>query len=67
MGPNLLPEILSVLLRFRLYKCAILGDVSQAFLQISLDATDRDLTRFLWYRLVPDGKGSYGITDYVIT
>jgi len=23
VGPNLLPEILSVLLRFRLYKCAI--------------------------------------------
>ena len=53
MGPNLLPEILSILLRFRLHKYAILGDVSQAFLQISLDPTDRDLTRFLWYRFVP--------------
>jgi len=51
MGPNLLPEILSVLFRFRLHKCAILGDVSQAFLQITLDPTDRDLTRFLWYHV----------------
>ena len=67
MGPNFLPEILSVLLRFRLCECAILGDVSQAFLQSSLDATDRDLTSFLWYRLVPDGQGSYGITDDFIT
>jgi len=49
MGPKLLPEILSVLLRLRFYKCGILGDVSQAFLQITLDPTDRDLTRFLWY------------------
>ena len=46
MGPNLLPEKFSVLLRFRLHKCAILGDVSQAFLQITLDTKDRDLTRF---------------------
>ena len=67
MGPNLLPEILSILLRFRLHKYAILGDVSQAFLQISLDPTDRDLTRFLWYRLVPNSQGSYNITEDVIT
>ena len=67
MGPNLLPEILSILLRFRLHKYAILGDVSQAFLQISLDPTDRDLTRFLWYRLVPNSQGSYDNTEDVIT
>ena len=67
MGPNPLPEILSVLLRFRLHKCAILGDVSQAFLQITLDPKDRDLTRFLWYRLAQNGQGSYDITDDVIT
>jgi len=36
MGPKILPEIPSVLLRFRLYTCAILGDVSQAFLQITI-------------------------------
>jgi len=42
MEPNLRLEILRVLLRFRLYKCAILGDVSQAFLQITLELTERD-------------------------
>jgi len=67
MGSNLLPEIVSVLLRFRLHKCAILGDVSQAFLQISLDPTDRDLIRFLWYRVIPNSQGSYDTTDEVIT
>jgi len=67
MGPNLLPEIISILLRLRLYKCAILGDVSQAFLQITLDPADRDLTRFLWYRLVPNSQGSYDTTDDVTT
>jgi len=67
MGPKLLPEIRLVLLRFRIHKCAILGDVSQAFLQITLDPKDRDLTRFLWYRLVQNGQGSYDITDDVIS
>ena len=66
MGPNLLPEILSIL-RFRLHKYAILGDVSQAFLQISLDPTDRDMTSFLWYRLVPKSQGSNDMTEDVIT
>jgi hypothetical protein len=54
IGPNLLPEILSVLLRFRLYKYAIFGDVSQTFLQITLERTDRSRTRFLWYGVVPN-------------
>jgi hypothetical protein len=36
MGPNLLPEILSTLLRFRLYPVGIIGDIGQAFLQPSL-------------------------------
>jgi hypothetical protein len=50
MGPNLLPEILSLLLRFRQHPLAIIGDICQAFLQLTLHPNDRDLTRFLWYR-----------------
>jgi len=65
MGSNLLPEILSVLFRFRFYKCAILGDVSQTFLQITLEPTDRELIRFLWYRVVPTNQGSYDTADEV--
>jgi hypothetical protein len=36
-------------------------------LQISLDPSGRDLTRFLWFRLVRNGHGSYGTNDDVIT
>ena len=46
MGPNLLPEDLATLLRFRGYRVAIIVDI-QALLQLSLDRTDRDLTRLL--------------------
>jgi len=62
MGPNLLPEILAILLRFRLHPC----DVTQAFLQLVLDKEDRDLTRFFWYRTTPESDGFYRNTDEVI-
>ena len=55
MGPNLIPEVLETLLRFRGHPMAIIGDIQQAFLQLSLDGTDRDLTR---YRNSEDAKGN---------
>jgi hypothetical protein len=36
MGPNLLPERLTLMLRFRQHPLAIIGDTSQAFLQLTL-------------------------------
>ena len=50
MGPNLLPEVMATLQRFREHPVAIIGNIQQAFLQLPLDRRDRDLTRFLWYR-----------------
>ena len=67
MGPNLLPEVLTTLLRFRRHPVAIIGDILQAFLQLSLDRTDRDLTRFLWYRISEDDKGHRYTTNEVLT
>ena len=46
MGPNILPEILVILLRFRLHHSAIIGDITQAFLQLVLDRKHQDFTRF---------------------
>ncbi|GFQ99461.1 uncharacterized protein TNCT_671861 [Trichonephila clavata] len=45
-GPNLLPDILAMLLRFRLSKIAITSDGSQAFLQLILADEDRDATHY---------------------
>jgi hypothetical protein len=67
MGPNLLPEILAILLRFRLHHTAIISDITQAFLQLALDEKDRDLTRFFWYRITQDSEGHYHTTDEVMT
>jgi hypothetical protein len=67
MGPNLLPEIVAILLRFRLHPIAIIGDITQAFLQFVLDEKDRDLTRFFWYRITQNSEAHYHTTDEVMT
>jgi len=66
-GPNLLPEILTTLLQFRLYPVGIIGDIGQAFLQLSLNRRERDLTRFFWYRVIKDEDGNYDTTREIIT
>ena len=48
VGPNLNPEILEVLLRFRLHKIGWTADVTKAFLQIALKEEDQETIRFLW-------------------
>jgi hypothetical protein len=40
MGTNLLPKVLAALLRFRVHSVGIIGDIGQAFLQLSLERRD---------------------------
>ena len=58
MGPNLFPEVLATLLRFRRQPVEIIGDIEQDFLQLYLDRKDRDLTNFLCYRIFQDDIGN---------
>ena len=48
-GPNLNPDLMSVLIKFRLHEIAYMADIKKAFLQISLSERDRDAVRFLWF------------------
>ena len=47
-GPNLLNDLTGILLRFRRYKYAVVGDISKMFLQILLNPEDQVFHRFLW-------------------
>ena len=51
-GPNLLPLLWGILLRFRIV--GIVGDLEKAFLQLSLHEEDRNVCCFLW--LNPQGE-----------
>ena len=47
-GPALTPLIFDILLRFRLQKVALIGDLEKAFLNIEVVPEERDFLRFLW-------------------
>ncbi|XP_057369923.1 uncharacterized protein LOC130691034 [Daphnia carinata] len=49
-GPNLNPELLAVLLRFRRHKISWMADITQAFLQIGIQEDHGQIVRFLWVR-----------------
>lgn len=57
-GPNLNPDLLTILVRFRLHPIAFMADITKAFLQISVAEEDRDVLRFLWLTGRPDAKGT---------
>lgn len=47
-GPNLNPDLLSILIKFRLHAIAFTADIKKAFLLTCLSEKDRDEVRFLW-------------------
>ncbi|XP_045023718.1 uncharacterized protein LOC116934563 [Daphnia magna] len=49
-GPNLNPDLLSVLMRFRMNRIAWIADIEKAFLNIALQPEDAEAVRFLWPR-----------------
>ncbi|XP_052785982.1 uncharacterized protein LOC128221411 [Mya arenaria] len=49
-GPVLLNDLCGIMLRFRLYKIGIVADIEKAFHQVRLQPSDRDVTRFLWFK-----------------
>ena len=48
IGPKLHNELLSVLLRFRTYAVALMGDIEKMFCQIKIKDTHKDFLRFFW-------------------
>ncbi|XP_074620271.1 uncharacterized protein LOC141879055 [Acropora palmata] len=55
-GPSLNPLLFEILVRFRENRVALVGDTEKAFLNIAVDAKDRDSLRFLWVEDVRDNN-----------
>lgn len=49
-GPVIMEDLVGILLRLRLNHIAIVCDIEKAFLQVGIQAHDRDVTRFLWLK-----------------
>ncbi|KAL3075945.1 hypothetical protein niasHS_012862 [Heterodera schachtii] len=49
-GPNLVPELAGVLLRFRAATCPVLRYIEKAFLAVGLKDEDREVAKFLWMK-----------------
>uniref|UniRef100_A0A914KSR6 Integrase n=2 Tax=Meloidogyne incognita TaxID=6306 RepID=A0A914KSR6_MELIC len=49
-GPVLLPELVGLLLRFRLPKFIATADLESAFLMVGLHQADREFAKFLWVK-----------------
>ena len=47
-GPNYLPDLPALLIRFRRWQYALSADIKKAFLQVAVHQADRDVHRFLW-------------------
>ena len=59
-GPNLIPHLFDVVIKFRSYPIAVVADVEKAFHQIQIKPADRRMLRFLWFdnidKEIPDIK-----------
>ncbi len=53
-GPNHIPKLLDVLVKFRYHPVALSADIEKAFLMISINENDRDMLRFLWFEEPPN-------------
>ncbi|XP_011697315.1 PREDICTED: uncharacterized protein LOC105455584 [Wasmannia auropunctata] len=47
-GPNLLPRLLDVVLRWRLHEFAMVADIEKMYRQVLVHPDDQDLQRILW-------------------
>ena len=53
-GPNLIPQIFDLLVRFRQNPVGLVADIEKAFLMIGINEEDRNMLRFLWLKDAKD-------------
>ena len=53
-GPNLIPQIFKLLVKFRENPIGLVADIEKAFLMIGINEEDRDMLRLLWLKDAKD-------------
>ena len=53
-GPNGIPHLFDILLKFRSNPIGLVADIEKAFHQIVIEQKDRDAIRFLWFKDMPE-------------
>ena len=49
IGPNFIPHLFDMLIRFRSNPIALTADIEKAFLMVGIKADHKDMLRFLWF------------------
>ena len=62
VGPTVHPQVIDVLLRFRMYRIALIADVSIMYRAVELLPANRDLHRFVWRAEQGDNLKDYRMT-----
>ncbi|KAK6175232.1 hypothetical protein SNE40_013739 [Patella caerulea] len=60
-GPPLTEKILDILLRSRVHRIVLAGDIEKAFLMVSVAPKDRDVLRFLWFDNPEDENPNFSV------
>ena len=47
-GPNNIPHLFDILVKFRSHPVGLVADIEKAFLMVGINEVDRDMLRFLW-------------------
>ena len=63
-GPDLNNNLLGVLLRFRQYPFAFVGDIKKMYYQVKVPKEQQDFLRFLWWR---NGDPHNDVVEYKMT
>ncbi|XP_064471859.1 uncharacterized protein LOC135386067 [Ornithodoros turicata] len=67
-GPKLHPDLLDVLVRFRMKSIGMTGDIQKAYLQIGVKEEDRDSLRFQWFdEISPHSAATGNIVEWRMT
>ena len=65
LGPDLLCDLIGVLIRFRLFLIAVCGDIEAMFMQVEVPVHEQNFLRFLWREGVSDEIEVFQYTRHI--